>query len=323
MNNYFLACKGLVALFLALTTTACSSIYDDLSECPSGQYFRYVYDKTLSGGDAFGAQVGYASLYVYDQDGNFVTSYTEQGSALDQNGYRMQTDLPAGKYCLVSWCQAAPDKCMFTLDDSEHLNQCTNTLNTQRGISSTYLHPLWHWSATELEVSDKGEEYTIRLTKNTNNIRIVLQQIDGNPVLPGLFDFTISGTSRIIRARDNQPSGEVTYKPFVTGQSTVGGDEDGNGQVTVAYAEFSTSRPMADSKARLKITRRDTGTPVLDIPLIDYLLMRSEIYATWSDQEYLDRESEYTLVLFLDRNDQWISSTIIVNGWTVRINDIG
>lgn len=323
MKFLSLTYKMLAALSLCWTMIACS-IYDDMSDCPTGQYFRYVYDKTMSGGDAFGPQVGFASLYVYDENGKYVTTFTGQGSALDNNGYRMWTDLPAGKYHLISWCLAEPDKTSFALSDCNVPTAFTNTLNTDNtGTSTDNLNPLWHGSVAQIEVSNLGEEYTIHLTKNTNNIRIVLQQIDGNPVSPDLFDYSIAGVSKIIYGEDNHTSGDVTYKPFATGQSTVGGDGNGNGQITVAYAEFGTSRLMAGSNARLRINRKDDASKVLDIPLIDYLAMRSEIYSSWSDQEYLDRESSYTMVLFLDKNHQWLSSTIVVNGWTVRINDAG
>ena len=79
---------------------------------------------------------------------------------------------------------------------------------------------------------------------------------------------------------------------------------------------------MVGSNARLQIDNQTTDKTVLDIPLIDYLVMRSEAYMNWSDQEYLDREMNYTLILFLDANNQWVTSTIIINGWTVRINNI-
>lgn len=322
MRIYSQIYKMLAALLFCSAMTACTSIYDNMSECPTGQYFRYVYDKTMSGGDAFGAQVGFASLYVYDENGTYVTTFTGQGGELDNNGYRMHTYLPAGKYRLISWCLAEPAETSFSLSDCNVSATFTNTLNTdENNVSKDNLSPLWHGSEALLEVTDEGNEYTIRLTKNTNNIRIVLQQIDGNEVRPESFDFAITGVSRIIYGEDNHTSGDVIYKPFATGQSTVGGDADGNGRITIAYAEFGTSRLMAGSNARLRIDRRDDGLNVLDIPLIDYLSMRSEIYSSWSDQEYLDRESSYTMVLFLDKDHQWVKTTIIVNGWTVRIND--
>ena len=39
-----------------------------------------------------------------------------------------------------------------------------------------------------------------------------------------------------------------------------------------------------------------------------------------SDQEYLDRQDEYTMTFFLDEGE-WLSSVIIINSWRVVINE--
>ena len=40
-----------------------------------------------------------------------------------------------------------------------------------------------------------------------------------------------------------------------------------------------------------------------------------------SDQEYLDRQDEYNMTFFLNENNEWISSSININGWTIVLND--
>jgi hypothetical protein len=39
-------------------------------------------------------------------------------------------------------------------------------------------------------------------------------------------------------------------------------------------------------------------------------------------QDYLDRESEWTVVFFLDDGLKWINTRIVVNDWVVRINNM-
>ena len=41
-----------------------------------------------------------------------------------------------------------------------------------------------------------------------------------------------------------------------------------------------------------------------------------------SDQEYLDRQDEYNLTFFLDKEDRWVSSSIIINSWRVILDDV-
>jgi hypothetical protein len=40
-----------------------------------------------------------------------------------------------------------------------------------------------------------------------------------------------------------------------------------------------------------------------------------------SNQEYLDRQDEYTMTFFLDEGE-WVSSVIYINSWRVVINNI-
>ena len=40
-----------------------------------------------------------------------------------------------------------------------------------------------------------------------------------------------------------------------------------------------------------------------------------------SDQEYLDRQDEYNLTFFLDEHGLWTTSVIIINSWSVVLND--
>ena len=61
---------------------------------------------------------------------------------------------------------------------------------------------------------------------------------------------------------------------------------------------------------------------MIDFPLKRYLLLlRGERYKM-GDQEYLDRESRWTLFFFLRSNDIWLNTRIVVNDWVVRINDV-
>ena len=253
--------------------TSCN-IHDDLAECPSGQQFRFIYDKTISGGNAFGAQVGYVSLYVFDQNGDYITTLEDYGSALDENAYRMQTNLSSGTYNLITWCRQTPEETAFEVNDFTSFYDMEKTLITDNGISDANLPASWNANTEEIEILNDGGEYTVSLTRNTNNVRVVLQQINGSSVDPADFDFTILGKSKVISGSDNLPYGDVNYKPYTTGQSTVGGDEDGSNRITVAYAEFSTSRLMVGSNARLQIDNQTTDKTVMDIPLIDDLVMR-------------------------------------------------
>jgi hypothetical protein len=60
---------------------------------------------------------------------------------------------------------------------------------------------------------------------------------------------------------------------------------------------------------------------VCRIPLADYaLLVKGNYRKEMSDQEYLDRQDEYTMTFFLDEGE-WVSSVIYINSWRVVLND--
>ena len=84
-------------------------------------------------------------------------------------------------------------------------------------------------------------------------------------------------------------------------------------------------RLMARNSPRLVVKRHADKATVIDIPLNKYLLLMQSDRYDMGDQEYLDRESRWTLFFFLknnDGNDSWLNTCIVVNDWVVRINDV-
>ena len=163
---------------------------------------------------------------------------------------------------------------------------------------------------------------TVEMRKNTNNIRVVLQQMNGDPVNPKDFEFGITDDNTLFAwNNDLIPNGDVVYSPWAKGQGSAG-VTDGGSEVFVAYAEFSTSRLMTKNSPRLIVRRASDKSEVINIPLNNYLLLlKSELYAQMDPQEFLDRESEWSLFFFLDEDGAWIKTYIKINDWTVRLND--
>ena len=185
------------------------------------------------------------------------------------------------------------------------------------------LHYLF-WGSLTLETADLYNEGTVEMMKNTNNIRIVLQQMNGEPVKDKDFDFSITDDNTLFAASNNDllPNGTVTYTPWAQGQASTGITDDGQ-EVIVAYAEFSTSRLMVKNSPKLIVRRASDGNAVINIPLNNYLLLlKSELYEQMKPQEFLDRESEWSLFFFLDENGAWIKTYIKINDWTIRVNNM-
>jgi hypothetical protein len=40
-----------------------------------------------------------------------------------------------------------------------------------------------------------------------------------------------------------------------------------------------------------------------------------------TDQEYLDRQDDFTFTFFLDSDMRWLDASIIINSWTVVVRE--
>ncbi|MCC8120167.1 MAG: FimB/Mfa2 family fimbrial subunit [Bacteroidales bacterium] len=184
-------------------------------------------------------------------------------------------------------------------------------------------------------VYDKEGKFMEKHT-NTNHLRIMLQQINGEPLQAADFGIKIKDDNTLF-SYDNSiiPSHEITYLPWSLTEKPVGTNDKGEDWTTV-IGELSTSRLISRNSRgggapaglssvdspRLIITHSADDSVIADLPLVNYLLLfKSDRYADLPDQEFLDRMSEWNVILFLDQNLRWINTHIVVNDWVVRLND--
>ena len=314
-------------LAVAALLSSCHGIYNDLEPCSQGVRLRFVYDYNMEYANAFHSQVDCLALLVYDEQGNYLATYTGTGDELKDENYRMTLDLEKGSYHFIAYGGLTCPKTSFSFKAVPGIGSIMQDLRVEMHnagrVSETDLHPLFHGSLDMSVDNGAYEEATVYLMKNTNNIRVVLQQMNGGEVDDKNFTFRITDDNTLF-APDNSliSNGGQVYAPWTQGQRTVGVTEEGDETVTVAYAEFSTSRLVAGNHTRLTITRNSDNAQVLNIPLNEYLLLlKSDHFDKMGDQEFLDRENNWSLIFFLDNNHNWIRTHIVVNDWIVRIND--
>lgn len=324
---------AITAVSIGLGLTSCESIYDDLEPCPHGISLRFVYEYNIMYANAFPSSVDCLTVYIYDEDGNYVDTKVVTGPELQDENYRMRLDLSEGTYRFVAYGGLACDEHTFAVTHepaagSVHtdlavaadLNRVTAALPSDRR-----LHDLFYGVGT-LSTADLYRDGVVEMMKDTNNIRIVLQQVNGKPVHADDFEMFITDDNTLF-GHDNDllANGTVTYRPWAAGDAVAGAAADGDNQgepVVVAYSEFSTSRLMVKNSPKLVIRLKDSGKEIVNIPLNNYLLLlKSELYAKMKPQEFLDRESVWSMVFFLGSDMHWINTHIKINDWTVRIND--
>ena len=334
------ACKLLLAAAVLLSVTSCDTVWDD-DDCPVETEYRvkFKYDYNMLFADAFASQVHSVTLYAFDAEGRLVFQQTDRGEMLAQPDYSMMLPLDAGDYQLVAWAGVQDGdgftvprltEGISTLDDLTcRINRYPATLHGEPIDSVGYLQPLWHGqldTQTLTRAADRTEYLTVPLVKNTNTFRIILQQMAAGVVDASKFEFTVAEENGLMLS-DNSldpADGTLTYMPYYQAQGSAGIDGPASeDQLNMAVAELTTGRLMADSDMRLTISNRETGETVLSIPLIDYLeLCKTVANYDMPLQEYLDREDTYTMTFFLDSDNAWINTQVIINDWIVRYNDI-
>lgn len=314
----------------AIGLDSCSVINDDLDPCPEGVVLRFVYDYNMEFANAFPSQVDCLTVLVYDQSGKYVRTITETTSVLADESWRMTIDLPAGKtYRFVAYGGLECEKSSFHFVSQPDAGSSYSSLEVEMNADcidadpGVDLHALFYGNL-ELAVPAGATTYTegtVKMLRDTNSIRILLQNVDYSPVNPDDFNFEITADNTLMGC-DNDiiptPDG-ITYSPWSVGQNSVGTDEN-NDKVVLAYAEFSVARLIEGASVRLNVTNARQGNTILSIPLVNYLLLlKSDHFKDMDPQEYLDRENHWDIILFMSEG-RWLDTFIKINDWEVRIN---
>lgn len=337
------------ASLAAVTMSGCSMVTDDMQPCPAQLRLRFVYDYNIKFADAFANEVTSVNVWAFDDKGNFVWSGSAAGETLSDGNFYLDVPLPEGRYDFVSWCGLL-DNTTFRLatyepTSKEELKMTLETLENAGGqLSENRLSPVFHGYVSDalyeidpLRPVDKV--VTLSLMKDTKDIRIMLQHLDGSAIENRDFTVRITDANKNLDwNNDLLPSPTVYYKPWAVkyGETSApdgagdGGTRSGFtcGSRTVTTVasllfELSTSRLMVNSNAVLTVHRNSDDTDIIRIPLIDYLLLVRGHYFNKQgqeigEQEYLDRQDDYSMVFFIDKNSNWyMAAGIYINNWAV------
>ncbi|MDE6380337.1 MAG: FimB/Mfa2 family fimbrial subunit [Muribaculaceae bacterium] len=321
------ALSGFACIMLMSLGGCDSQIYDDLEPCHTDHYLKFRYDYNMKFADAFPSEVVSVAVWAFDTDGRLAWQHQETGEGLSSVDYRVEFPLAPGKYDFVTWCGYSSDS-PFKLDSEtpRSISELGMTLTRQ----DQALSGLYHDIRKGVEITDNPNtagdvEIVFSLTKDTNYFKILLQNLDGTEMKEDDFSFRITRGNCRLEYDNSIGNGETAdYLPWkvTASEATIAEDADvSEGTVTSVsgvLAELHTSRLMADARYRLVVTRNDDLKEIINIPLIDYLLLIKGNYRRMTDQEYLDRQDEFSMTFFLDKNNNWMNSIgIYVNAWHV------
>lgn len=329
--------------------SSCSgAIYDYEGDCDPHYKVKFVYDRNLKYSDAFAAEVDEVTLYIIDGEGKIVWQKHESGEALKTGHYLMDVDgIAPGTYSLVAWCGSGHKTDFATPHDATHYTHLQSTLGGRTAHDEGWtfdgsavrddFRDLYHGKLMDVTFPEtEGEHiFEISLTKDTNDVHVVLQHLSGDPVDESQFLFTIAEENGYLDWDNTILSDEpLTYYAHTVTNGYAGvefpdykGDGQGNESraqtaISCAVADFQISRITPEKRCFVKIYRKKDKSLVASIPLADYAIITKGQHRKLSDADYLDYRDDYSLVLFLDENGRWVTTEIYINSWHIVFQDV-
>ncbi len=359
--------RPLWAVVALAAMTACQgAIYDGEGDCTAYYRIRFRYDWNMKFADAFAREVKAVTLYVFDRSGSLVLQQSASGAELGEEGYLMPVELAPGDYDLLAWCgEGLTDggqSFSVPAADTKEALRCTMTRTRDAAGRAAVgtdggLKPLYHGYAPAQHFPEEEGVHVIDLPlkKNTNRIRVLLNQQGGEPIAEDDFIFEITDDNGRM-AWDNTllPDEQLVYPAWhvETGFAELGPEEDiydeapaasaprageaaagaavsaelhpaaadsrGGGSISVgvALAEFTIGRLVKEGhNPTLTVKVRETGRTVFSLSLIKYVLFVKGYY----NREMDDQE-------YLDRQDDFALTFFLDSGgrWIdtyIYIND--
>ena len=323
-------------------------MHDDLPPCDMGVDLNFKYDYNIQRADMFNDHVGGLCVFVYDEQGKFVTrqdAYNESASQpLKDPNYAMRIDLQPGKYRFATFAfqkkyeetltQTRAKQQIALPQQGDYIDRLHVRLDREAGKivnQSQPLDTLWQGLSNDLvEVKDLQVTHeTISLVRDTKQLTISLHQLD-EPANINADDFSyqITDANGDIHYDNSLLSDEeIAYTPYKT-WNTEFTDPEGNVKERTAHAALMFSRLVLhptsenDKNAILSIWNKKTGKEVARINLADCLAQGRGAfeYQNYSAQEFLDREYDYKLDFFLKGGEwQYIQLGISILDWSKRI----
>lgn len=323
----------MVAL-LAMTSCKQGLIFEGEGDCGIYYRIRFKYDYNIKFADAFANEVNSVALYVFDQNDRLLEQYvTSDKEALSSGNFEIELELEPQRYTLLAWAGLDNEESFKLLADAEigvtTLQQMQVKMQVDyneagEAVVTDDLKPLFH-GTKEIVVGEMPGTYTetLSLMKNTNVVRVLLHELSGTEISADKFIFEIKDDNGFYNwdnaiIRDQM----ITYSPWHVSTGTADIEQSRAATtISVALAEHTIGRMSATSSPVLTVKSRETGELVLSIPIAKYaLLIKGNYRKDMSDQEYLDRQDEYSMTFFLDEGE-WVSSYIVINSWRVVLND--
>ena len=347
--------KILSLAILAGTIASCDSVLNYNEDCDIEYCVEFKYDYNMEEKDVFAEQVRTVTLYAFDDNNNLVYQNTDEGEPLGEGNYAMNVvGIDPSQYRLVVWAGLNDESFAVPLlypNQSKIEELTVKTLRKQATRSASEdekdqyivensLYSLWHGEVKKGPTTRSGRQQitNVSLVKNTNTIHVIVAQVNqsNGPITKALTEETFQCAIYDDNGYMNYDNSLLednllTYKPYNTKAETVttkafSADNEPAKEYNGITSDLSVARLVKGQTPELTIRNSQTQEVLFHSDdLIKYFEeVDAEKYKdrNYSLQEYLDREDEYTIKIFVDEKLALIKTVIDVNDWIIQINDI-
>ena len=297
----------LSALLLAFVS---GCIKEDRSECNPGVLLKFDYSLNPEHTNLFGEEVDKVTVYVFDANGLYYGSFSEEGSHLT-NDWQMLLPLPPGNYTTVTWAgqlgtyrvgETNADGTAFQSELKKGVTHVDNFMLTAEkdGQPLTRLDDLYHGKADVVSVYQPETATTVDLIKDTKHLTVTVEDQTVGRDRSGDASYEVYCTGTNARYLADNSFGKnaaiVTNRPYNT-YTTPG----------KAVSELDLLRLVIGRPFRLVVNDK-TGKKVFDRDLVEAMMATGH----FKTQEDFDRELDYHVVITMDQNT---GITVTINGW--------
>lgn len=347
--------KILLVAMLVGAITSCDSILNYDENCDTEYCVKFKYDYNMEEKDVFAEQVRSVTLYAFDENDNLVYLNTDQGEQLGDIDYAMNIAGVDPSQCrLIVWAGLNDESFAVPLlyptqSKIEELNVKTlrrqatrSNSDDEKGqyIVDSSLYSLWHGEVKKGATTRSGRKQIteVSLVKNTNTIHVIVAQVNqsNGPITKALTESTFECAIYDDNGYMNYDNSLLednllTYKPYNTKAEVVttrafSAENEPAKEYNGITCDVSVARLVKGQTPELTIKNSLTQEVLFQSDdLIKYFEeVDAEKYKdrNYSLQEYLDREDEYTIKIFVDEKLALIKTVIDVNDWIIQLNDI-
>lgn len=305
-------------IFVAFMLLLQGCTKEDLSNCKSELLLNFRYTLNNQYTNLFDSEVNRVTIYIFDNNGKYVDTFSEQGSQLT-NDYVMHIPLPEGKYSVIAYGGDFNTYSTGELDSLTHI--LNNTL--QKGKTDindfrlelknltgeeNYLYPaatpddLYAGFVNVASAPNNKIVTPVELVKDTKKIKVKITGTDLISGTPDVFITALNGRYKFENSIDVN-HGTFKYTPVKTTTAP-----------NYMEVDLKMMRLVLGQSPMLVIRNSATSEIIYNENMIDQILLTQK----YVSQEDFDREDEFVFEITLTSKDNTVGIIVSINGWVIN-----